>query len=331
MDYDISICIPSRNEEFLKNTVEDILKNKEANTEIIVGLDGEWSSPPLEQHSDVNVVYVPESIGQRGITKTCAKLSKAKYIIKCDAHCSFDKGFDRKMIDAFEEVGDNVVIIPVMRNLMAFNWKCHHCGHKWYQDKKHDVCPKCGKSDKIRKKMLWKPRRGVHSTSYCFDSTPTFKYFEDWKHREPYISDKKNKGLTETMSIQGSFFMITRENYFSLDIDDETLGSWGHQGITVACKMWLSGGRVLCNHKTWYSHLFRTKSGVFGFPWPVSGRAQQKTKKNVKDLFWNQKWPKQKYPVSSVVEQFWPVNGWTDDDLAKLKEHEQLTKPTAPQ
>jgi hypothetical protein len=38
---DISILIPSRNEMFLKNTVEDILKNKRGNIEIIVGLDGQ--------------------------------------------------------------------------------------------------------------------------------------------------------------------------------------------------------------------------------------------------------------------------------------------------
>ena len=67
--YRLSIIIPSRCEEFLKNTVEDIIKNKRGDTEIIVGLDGEWSNPPLVQHPDVNVIYTSKSIGQRGIAK----------------------------------------------------------------------------------------------------------------------------------------------------------------------------------------------------------------------------------------------------------------------
>lgn len=317
--YMLSILIPSRCEMFLKNTVEDILKNKEADTEIIVGLDGEWADPPLVQHPDVNVVYVPESIGQRAITKMCAKLSKAKYIIKCDAHCAFDKGFDRKMLEAFEKTGDNVAMVPVMRNLWAFDWKCHHCGMRIYQAnfKEGDPCPSCGKSDKMKRKMVWKGKHNPQSTSYCFNATPQFKYFEDYKHRPQYIKDKKEKGLTETMSLQGSFFMVTRKNYFFLDIDDERLGSWGNQGITVAGKLWLSGGRVLVNHNTWYAHLFRTNQNL-KFPWPVSGRAQEKTKKKVKNLFYSGKWDKQIHPVSWLVRRFKPPC-WSEEDIRKLE------------
>ena len=322
----LSILIPSRHEEFLARTIQDILENSDEQTEIIAVLDGEWSNPPVEQHDRVNVIYVPESIGQRAATNLACKLSKAKYVAKCDAHCAFDKGFDRKMIDAFKEVGDNVVMIPVMRNLWAFNWKCGHCDHTWYQDKKHDVCPKCGKEDKVEREIVWEPKRNIRSTSYCFDSTPTFKYFEDWKHREPYISDKKNKGRTETMSLQGSFFMCTREMYWDLGLCDETLGSWGHQGIEVSLKAHLSGGKVLVNHNTFYAHMFRTKAGTFGFPWPVSGRAQRDTKKRVKDLFWDNKWDKAIHPVSWLVEKFWPVYGWDEADLKALKEHEKLHK-----
>jgi len=319
MQYDISICIPARNEMFLKNTIEDILKNKEAKTEIIVGLDGEWSDPPLDQHPDVNIVYFPKSIGQRWITKICAQLSRAKYIIKCDAHCAFDKGFDRKMLEAFKVTGDNVTMLPIMRNLHAFDWKCYSCGWKIYQANmaEGDRCGDCN-SKRMRRKMVWIGKNNPQSTSYCFNHEPRFMYFEDYKHRPQYVEDKQKKGLTETMSIQGSFFMVTREKYFSLDLDDEKLGSWGNQGITIACKTWLSGGRVLINHNTWYAHLFRTNSNL-KFPWPVSGRDQVKTKAKVRKLIWGGKCPGQKYPVSWLVEKFWPVPGWTEENLAELK------------
>lgn len=318
---DLSILIPARAEMFLKNTIEDILKNIEADTEVIAVLDGEWANPLIEQHKRVNLIYVNKSIGQRAATNLACKLSKAKYVMKLDAHCSFDKGFDRKMIEMFKVTGNNVTMLPIMRNLHAFWWKCHKCGWKIYQadrDKK-DKCKDCGADPKhIKRKMIWRGKSNPQSTSYCFNSTPQFKYFEDWKHRPQYIKNKKEKKLTETMSIQGSCFMLTRKKYWELNICDETFGSWGNQGIEVACKTWLSGGRVLVNHNTWYAHLFRTNHNL-KFPWPVSGKEQAKTKGKVRKSIWKGKLPKQKKPVSWLVEKFWPVPGWTEEQLKELK------------
>lgn len=319
MKYDISICLPARSEEFLKNTVEDILAHREVATEIIVGLDGEWADPPLFQHPDVNVIKVGKSIGQRGITKLCAKLSKAKYIIKADAHTAYEQGFDRKMIEAFEKAGDNTVMVPIMKNLHVYWWKCPKCGKKEYQDVK-PICPIDGTA--MKKKMVWKPRRGTSSVAYRFDSEPHFQYWSDYKNNPEYVKDLAETGLTKSMSLQGSFFMCTRERYFALDVDDENLGSWGHQGLTVACKFWLSGGQVLVNHDTWYAHCFRTKGDVFGFPYPQSGRAVQDTKRKVKELFWNSKFPGQIHPLSWLLEKFWPIPSWSEEDLRKVKENE---------
>lgn len=314
----LSILIPARSEEFLTRTIQDILENIESDTEVIATLDGEWASPPIPQHERVNVIYIPEAIGQRKATNMAAKLAKGKFLMKLDAHCSFDKGFDRKMIEFMEKHGDDITAVPKMRNLWAFDWKCYHCGKKWYQDNKPENCDQCHKGDKIRKKMLWIGKHNPQSWSYCFNAEPRFMYFEDYKHRPGIREKAKKEGWSETMSLQGSCFMCTREKYFDLPLCDEELGSWGNQGICVAGKTWLSGGRVLVNHNTWYAHLFRTKQN-FGFPWPVSGRDQQKVKKRVKDLLWEQKFSKQIYPVSWLVKRFWPVPGWTEKDLSDLE------------
>lgn len=312
--YELSILIPARNEEFLKETVEDILKHKEASTEIIVGLDGSWASPSLTPHPDVNVIYVNKALGQRGMAKMCARLSKAKYVAKADAHCSFDQGFDKKLIEAFQKVGDNVVMVPIMRNLHIYDWKCYQCGKKVYQDVK-PICLVCG--TKMKKKMIWKPRRGTRTYAYRFDAEPHFQYWGDYSLRDEYKKDLET-GITKTMSLQGSFFMCTRERYFKLDIDDPRLGSWGNQGMSVACKFWLSGGKALVNHDTWYAHCFRTKGDVFGFPYPQSGREVAKTKARVKDLFYNKTFKGQIYPLRWLVEKFSPP-GWTQEDINKLK------------
>lgn len=311
---ELSILIPSRNEIFLKNTVEDILKNIEADTEIIATLDGRWAKPQLVQNERVNLVYVPETIGQRAATNIACKLSKAKYIMKVDAHCSFDKGFDRKMI---AEMKDDWTMVPTMRNLWAFDWKCYNCGKRTYQGPTPEKCGDCGRTDRFKRKMLWIGKESPQSNSYCFDSTPHFQYFREYNNRPEGKGD-----LTETMSLQGSCFMCTREKYWELKLCDEELGNWGNQGIEVACKTWLSGGRVLVNHKTWYAHMFRTQGGDFSFPWENKGKEVERTKKNVWNFFFSG-WDKQIYPMSWLVEKFWPVSGWTEEDLKKLKEDEQ--------
>ncbi len=305
---DLSILIPARNEEFLARTIEDIVSNIEADTEVIVVLDGQWANPAIPQHERVNVIYLPESIGQRAATNLACKLSQAKYVVKVDAHCAFDKGFDRKLI---EKMQDDWTMVPTMRNLHAFDWVCE-CGERKYQDK-GSKCDKCGKI--MTKDIVWIAKRRPESNSFCFDSEPHFQYFNEYTKREGYGGD-----LTDSMSIQGSCFLMTREKYWELNICDEALGSWGSQGIEVACKTWLSGGRVVVNHTTWYAHMFRTKAANdFGFPYPISGRQTEHAKKTVLNQFKDRSWSLQKYPLAWLIEKFSPVTGWTETEIEKWR------------
>jgi len=325
MAYDLSILIPSRNEQFLARTVADLLENIEGNTEIIIGLDGLWSEPPIHDDPRVTILHVTESIGQRAMTNQLCRLSKAKYIMKVDAHCAFDKGFDVKMMNAM--VGhDDWTMAPVMRNLHAFNWVCPS-GHTRYQGPS-GPCTECGKP--TVKDVVWIAKTNPQSTAYCFDPEPHFQYFNEFKKRP------EGKGeLTESLSLQGSCFMLTRDKYWELSICDEAFGSWGSQGIEVAVKTWLSGGQVMINHHTWYAHMFRTQGGDFGFPYELSGAAVGHAKKTAKDLFFNGTWALQKRPLSWLIERFWPVPGWTQANLDKLKgvqspANEPPTPPIAP-
>ena len=312
MNMDLSILIPAKNEEFLVKTVEDILSNIEGKTEVIVVLDGyERELPVLPNDPRVRVIKNDVSLGQRGATNQACRLSEAKYIMKADAHCAFDKGFDVKMI---ADMQDNWTMIPVMRNLHAFDWVCPE-GHRRYQGPS-GPCTECNAPTK--KDVVWIAKTNPQSTSYCFDETPHFQYFNDFKKR-PEANPKLNGDLTESMSIQGSCFMLTRDKYWELNISDEAFGSWGSQGIEVACKTWLSGGRVVVNHKTWYAHMFRTQGGDFGFPYDNPGRKVESAKKFAKELFFDNKWDKQIRPLSWLIERFWPIPGWTDEMRAKIK------------
>ena len=110
---DLSIIIPARNEMFLKETIDDILKNIEADTEVIAVFDGAWADPVIPQNERVNVIYVHKPIGQRAAQNLACRLAQGKYAAKVDAHCAFDKGFDKKIIEGFKVVGDDVVMVPV--------------------------------------------------------------------------------------------------------------------------------------------------------------------------------------------------------------------------
>lgn len=322
--YDLSICIPARNEEWLSATVENILNNKRGNTEIIVVLDGAWSDPAIEDHPDVRIIYVAESIGQRAAQNLAIRLSTAKYVAKTDAHCAFSEGFDVELMKTFDELGDNIVVAPLMKNLHAFDWKCTKCGSRWYQGPAPTRCMKRGKNTseilehpecdgiKFIKRTVFKPRPDTpNSTSYRFDNMLHFQYFNEWKA-------KQEGDLVESMSLQGSFLMMTKKRYLELNISDETWGSWGQQGSETALKVWLSGGRVIINTRCWYAHLFRTQPG-FSFPYPQSGKSQQKARDICNDIFKNNKWELQQKPLSWLVEKFWPVPGWSQEDLDKIK------------
>lgn len=310
----LSILIPANNEMWLLKTVEDILSHIEADTEILIGLDGAWADPPIPDHPRVKIFHSTEVLGQRGMTNQLARLSKAKYVAKVDAHCAFDQGFDRKMIEFFKEQGDDIVAVPIMRNLHVFNWKCED-GHVRYQSPS-GMCSECGKP--TEREVVWIAKTRPESTAYCFDSEPHFQYFKEYTKRPEYLRDVKEKWYNESMSLQGSFFMSTRHNYWKYELCDERAGSWGNQGIELACSAWLSGLRVLCNHKTWYAHLFRTQGGDFGFPYEQNGSNVEKTKKFIKDKFWDMKHPKQIHPVSWLVEKFMPVPGWDEEKIKKL-------------
>lgn len=301
---DLSILIPARNEMFLARTIADVLEHSEADTEIIVILDGAWADPPIPDDERVTLVYHSQSIGQRAACNEAAKLARGKYLMKLDAHCAMAQGFDKVML---ADMRDDWTIVPIMRNLWAFSWVCAN-GHERYQSPSGS-CKECGAPTTIDIRWIAKDR--VQSTSYCFDPEPHFQYFREFAKRPEGQGD-----ITPTMSLQGSCFVMTKERWFAMNVCDESWGSWGSQGIEVAVKTWLSGGAVMCNHKTWYAHLFRTQGGDFGFPYTLPGSQVEHAKGKARELF--QGFPEQIHPLSWLVKKFWPVPGWSDADLEAI-------------
>lgn len=304
---DLSVIIPARNEIFLQRTIESVLSKSKADTEVIAILDGYWPDPPIPDDPRVVIVHHTQSIGQRASTNEGARISQAKFVMKLDAHCELDEGFDIKLMDGCKY---DWTLVPVMYNLHAFDWVCSICGNRTYQGPKPTLCSGCGSgsSDGVSFSMdvVWKPRWNRVTYSWRFDSDLNFQYWHDHRKRP----ETRRGEFIETMSFIGACWFIHRDRYWELEGLDEKHGSWGQVGTEVACKSWLSGGKLLTAKNTWFSHMFRTQNVGFSFPYPMSSRDIDRAKAYSKDLWLKEMWPKAKYSLSWLVEKFAPVPGW---------------------
>jgi len=290
----ISIIIPARQEKYLQKTIESILSAAEGEIEIIAILDGYWPEPSIQDDSRIMLIHHTEAIGQRPAINEAARIAKGKYILKTDAHSMFDQGFDVKLAADCEY---DWTVIPRMYNLDVEKWK----------PKKHKITDFMF----IRSpEAIKKPFRHYYFDGPCRRENPEeYKAHKLWASKQPEIAD--------VMTGQGACWFIHRDRFWELGGMDEAHGQWGQMGIEIACKAWLSGGSLKVNRKTWFAHWFRGGSGP-GFPWPASGREQEKARNYSRYLWLNGKWPLQKKPISWLVNKFAPVPTWNGKMEAKV-------------
>jgi glycosyltransferase involved in cell wall biosynthesis len=310
---DLSVLIPARNEEFLQRTIDSVQSAIRADTEIIVVLDGYWPHQGIPQQDNLVIIHRPESIGQRAATNEAARVSTSPYIMKLDAHCSVGEGFDRILLDSVKELGRECVQVPKQFNHHAFDWMCQDCGERRYQGPTAP-CKKCG--GECEKVIVWQPRKSRQTTSWYFDRELKFGYWGAFSKTE-----EGRKEISETMSLLGACWFVERDWYWAqLEGMDEKHGGWGQMGTEIACKTWLSGGRLVCNKRTWFSHMFRTQGGDFGFPYSLTAGAQKRARTYSQDLWRNDKWPKAKRKFSWILDHFHPVKEWHDKEARPAKE-----------
>lgn len=284
----LSVIIPARDEQYLEKTIRSVLDAAEGEIEILVMLDGYLPTPPIKMN-DNRVIFhhTPQPIGQRQSINKAAKLARGKYIMKLDAHCAIDKGFDVKLAADCEY---DWTVIPRMERLDIKSWQ-----------------PR---------------RRGV--VDYMYITSPTAKkpfraqYYEGKEKDNGQRQPKNKKMIDDIMCCMGPCFFMHKERFLELGGCDEGHGSWGQQGIEVALKAWLSGGSLKVNKNTWFAHWFRC-SGI-PCPWPMSGRKQELAREYSRGLWLNNKWPLQKRKLQWLIDKFNPP-GWEDyrmNDLTLL-------------
>ena len=280
----VSIVIPSRNEQFLVKTVEDILENSTGDIEVIAVLDGYSEPVDLPKDERVKKIIHKISKGMRKAINAGAKVANGKYLMKTDGHCLFAKGFDEILQADCEE---NWVVIPRRYSLDAENWKVHK----------------------------GRPVRDYHYLCYpsAFKDHDMGMHGVEWPERTADRNDPKYD-IDENMSFQGSCWFM-HKSWFDKHIErlDENpiYAGWAQEPTEIGLKTWLGGGKVMVNKKTYYAHLHKGNAYGRGYNMDRSGVIAGHN--YAADYWMNNSWPKQIRKIDWLVEKFWPVPTWPAD------------------
>jgi cephalosporin hydroxylase/glycosyltransferase involved in cell wall biosynthesis len=282
----LSVIIPSRNEQgYLEKTIESLLNNAEGEIEIIVVLDGWLPNPRIEFPTDARrqLVWIhnPEAIGQRQAINQAARQAKGEFIMKLDAHCAVDKGFD---VILARDCEYDMTMIPRMYNLNVVDW-----------------------TPKLHKR-----------TDYMYiglvDGNLRAQYYEGKDSDGNTLRQPDNdKMIDEVMCCMGPCFFMRKARFWELGGCMEEHGGWGQQGVEESCKAWTSGGRMIVNKNTWFAHWFRgggvPEGHKKGFPYRLTQRDVEIARNYSNDLWMNNKWPKQVKTFEWLLDKFDPP-GW---------------------
>lgn len=246
----VSIIIPARNEVFLQKTITDILEKARGNIEVIAVLDGYWPKPELKNDNHLILIHHNSSKGMRASINAGAAIAKGGYLLKCDAHCMFDEGFDIKLST---ECKENWVVVPRRFALDADNWQ-----------------------------VVDNPKYPV---DYMYLSKDL--HGEVWKEKNK-DQNLKQKLIDDLMSSQGSCWFMQKDYYRHLDLEDEeNYGTFNNEFQEIGLKCWLSGGRVVVNKKTWYAHLHKTKGRGYSLDRKQIEKGEFYTKRWLTNTAWH--------------------------------------------
>lgn len=299
----VSVLIPARNELFLDKTIKDILKKAEGNIEIIVVLDGYWPTKftikdityKQQLVEDPRVRYIHRSIpfGMRDGINSAAKLATGEYLMKSDAHCMYEKGFDTKLkadvayyTEHTDDKNDNWIVIPRRLRLDADNWTLKE--------------------------------EGKPPIDYEYLSSPNGNGAKGNKWDER-TKERMDIPIDETLSFQGSCWFMTRSHYFDRlgGMSEEGYGNFVREAQEIGLKTQLSGGRVYTNKKLWYAHLH--KGPIYGRMYYIDKNKMIKGNEYCDDFWFNNRWDKAKYDMAWLIERFMPVPTWTNELIEQVR------------
>lgn|SRR3989344_3360590 len=255
----LSIIIPSYLDKDLQRTIDGLRQNARGDIEIVAVLDGYDDAI-----TGAKVVRNSQRLGMRGAINNGVAASRGEYILKCDAHCTFDEGYDVKLLSNIEE---NWIVVPRRYKLNTDNWTL-------YEDPPIDY----------EKLIINRPDR-ICGT--------------EWKSR---AEERKDILLDETMVFQGSCYVLSRKHWEWLGgLEEEGYGTFTQEPIEICLKTWLGGGKVMVNKNTWYSHKHRKYGRTWKFS---RSRDIDPGNIYSRDFWLNNRWTERVYDLKWLFDRF---------------------------
>lgn len=210
----VSFLIPSRNEELLVKTIDDIFAKATGEIEVIAVVDGPTAFPLPAPRANLSVIIKQEPLGLRSAINDAAAIASGQYLCKVDGHCTFAQGFDEVLQADCEP---DWVVVPRLNNLDGSSTDYYYLSCPWNHPKYFQMqsCPW-----NTRTKARPKPQIDA---IMAFQGSMWFMHTRYWRQQLHGIAP------------------------------ETTFGPFcEHQEISL--KTWLGGGQVMVNKKTWYVH-----------------------------------------------------------------------------
>jgi len=287
----ISVIIPSRSAQYLRQTVNDLLMKAEGQVEVIIVFDGRWPEPHEMPPNDPRVIQmhhglVHDNYGMRASINAGVRMSRGEYILIIDEQCGVSQGYDVRLVQTCQ---DDWVVVPRRERLEPETWTLINDGRKPV-DYMYLEYPYAKPYDKTQ---------GLHGA-------------ED---RQRYY-DRLDIEIDDLMTMQGSCYFMKKSYWDSTigPLDDVNYGTFTQEAQEVSMKCWLSGGRVVVDKGCYYSHWHKGKNGKgYGFSNEQYKRHCEGMEKG--RLYAINYWlstTDYTHSFEWLIEKFWPVPGWKD-------------------
>lgn len=299
----VSVVIPSRSAQWLRQTVNDCLTKAEGQVEVIVVYDGRWPDAdelPLDDPRLIQIHHgiLSDNYGMRASINLGVAISSGDYLLVIDEQCGVDQGYDVKLAADCE---DDWVVIPRRWRLEPETWTLT-------KDSEGDKRP---------------------PIDYMYTEYPYAKPYDktqglhgaEW--RQKYF-DRLEVMIDDVPTMQGSCYFMSRKHWDNVigELDPTHYGQFTMEAQEVSLKTWFSGGRVVVNKNTWYSHWHKGKKGKgYAFTTEQYREHQEGMEKgrlyaieywlNTKDFKYDWNW--------FVTEKFPDMPGWTPDWAERVK------------
>ena len=217
-------------------------------------------------------------MGMRAAINAGAEIASGDWLMKTDSHCMFDQDFDLKLI---EDCDDNTLAVPRRYSLDGENWTRKD---KAPVDYHYLTCP-------------W-----TNPDGFSMHGKP-------WRERR---DERKEFLIDDEMSWQGSMWFMNKKYWDRLGpMDEEHYGTFSQEPQELGMKVWLGGGRIIVNKKTWYAHLHKGKQYGRGY---FMNKSDIDIAHQYSARYWTRNlWEDRVHDYEWLIDKFWPVPTWPEN------------------